>query len=190
MSEEPENQDPGSENPGNGESENQDPGSEPVPQIISEPLANEVYRAYSRLLARNLAPAYAILRTELAKPEYQGLDDDAVWTALTTPNGTTIELDPVPVEHVRAALSQIAFLSAVGENAKWEKIATSQTALLAGVVEVPRDRLANMAQAAIAAGVLPEEYTIGEVQQTTLERLGLAGLIDSPIHLHLAREAV
>lgn len=158
--------------------------------MSAEQLASEVYTQYSRLLARNLGPAYALLRAELAKPEYQGLDDASAWWEINRPRGPDVELDPIPVQYIRSVLSQIAFLAALaGDRPEWERIAASQTALLAGVTEVPRHHIVSMVEAAVRAGVLVEQR-IGVIQQTPLQRLGLAGLIDSPIHLSLARNEV
>jgi hypothetical protein len=150
-------------------------------------LENTALReAIARLESLLRAPWLALVREELEGEAYSQAvaNRDAVeCLRLLRVPGSAVLLDPIPVEHVRAVLSAISPTAAMTANAGWLKIVDQQTALLIGVVEVPRARVEPLRQAAVASGVLAADYQIGAVAMSAMDRLKCADIVASPAHI-------
>lgn len=155
------------------------------PELVR--LENLALREYiARLESQLRAPWYAAIREELAGELYATAvtnRDAAECLRLLREPGRPVALDPIPVEHVRAVLSTISPAAAMTSNSGWLKIVDQQTALLVGVVEVPRARVEPLRQAAVASNVLPADYQIGVVSLSALDRLGCADTVTRAEHI-------
>ena len=143
------------------------------------------------LEAQLRAPWLSTIRDELSQPEYAeavaAKDAKGCLRLLRLPEAE-VELDPVPIEHVRGALSEIQFAAVIQSNAAWLAIVSGQTAILAGVTSVPRDRITTIQSAAIAAGLLSKDSTIGVVSPSAIDRLGLGPVVTLPAHITQAMD--
>lgn len=160
-------------------------------------LAEEVLRIehaqfkvrIAELEAQLLAPWVHTIREELSKPEYAdavAAQDAAECLRLLRVPGEPALVDPVPIEHVRAALSEIQFAAVLSGSVPWQTIVAGQTAILAGVTSIPRDRIQAIQKAASEAKMLPTNYQIGEMEASPLDRLGIASVVTKPAHIALA----
>jgi len=150
-------------------------------------LEHAMYKSrVAELEAQLRAPWLSTIRDELAQPDYAeavaSKDAKECLRLLRLPEDTE-ELDPVPIEHVRGALSEIQFAAAIQGNDDWLSIAFGQTAILSGVTSIPRDRITKIQDAAIAAGLLSADSAIGVVSPSAIDRLGIASVVTAPAHI-------
>lgn len=141
------------------------------------------------LEARLLAPWVPTIRDELAQQQYAkavAVEDAAECLRLLSMPGEPILVDPVPIEHVRAALSEIQFAAVLSGSVPWQTIVSGQTAILAGVTSIPRARIQAIQKAASEAKMLPPNYQIGEMEDSPLDRLGIVEVVTAPAHIMMA----
>lgn len=135
---------------------------------------------------------WPVLQTELAKPVYAQLvtakNAQGVFDSLNV-KAIPQQLNPIPIEEVRAAISgvlaQLRLDQTIPDEKKalWKDLLLEQIQVMGNAVEVRSSIVQGLVNAAIQAEIVPTGFTIGTKLISKLEQLGLVGRLNTPIDI-------